>query len=132
VPGARGRKRGVLGQQGHRDVRAPVERRRDQARAALVAVALGGLRVVHERGPGRKAELSRHRALGVGETRLAVLPQAGQRGRVAGTGGAQELFGPAARLIEVDVHDDLLPTAGQPAISALVLAARAPEVDREL
>ena len=101
------------------DVVAAAERGGDEPRAPLRAIPARRLHVAHQRGPGLEAEVGGDGALGVRQPRGAVVAHPRERVGVAGTGGAQQLLRAAARLVEVELHHDLL--------LALVLAARAPE-----
>ena len=119
----RARQRRIVGEQALGDIGTAVQGGVHEPRAPLLAVAARGLHVVHERGPGREAEVLRHGALRVRKPRLAVGAQARERFIVTRAGGAQQLLRAAARLVEVELHHDSSDGAG-----ARIPCAR---VDRE-
>ena len=108
------RESGVVLEQGLDAVQAPAERGVDQPPAALLAIAADRFDVGQHRRPRREAQVPRDGVLGVGETRRAIGAQPRERLGVPGAGRAQELLGPATRLIEVDVHHDHLHRAWCP------------------
>ena len=95
---------GIVGEEPLGDIRAAAQRGRDEPAAPLRAVALRG----QQRGPGREAEVGGDGALRVRQARRAIGAQAGEGGRVGSSRRPQQLLREPARLIEVEVHHDLL------------------------